>query len=359
MKVKLLIICNDLPYPVRNGITAAINSFILRIKDDFEIYFLIKKSYYFLKSSNLIEVLEMSIDFKSFDIYVTSPIHPSIKNAFKIPRKSTKVALLSDCYTFVLWTNIKLAIKFNYISFFTFKDLLKIPFYYLLELMVSLKYNYVFLQTPRDVSIFSKLFFTKKVIALPNIVYNSFQSNNISLNKRKGIGWVASFEGSYKKIANYFFDESLVEVLLKDSCLKIYFLGKNSDNFVKEISLKYPLLKSQLIAEPFYDKIEDFYNKRRIIISPVFKNYGLINKTIESLAYGCITIGDRGSFNGIEGFVSGKHGFIAEGFKEFSKLIIEKNNNIDETISLNARHLIHNFNNNNLHSKLFKDVFRL
>lgn len=356
---KLLIICDENPFPVRDGISAAISSFVVRVEKEYSIYYYIKNSFFRFKDLNYLELEKVDCSFDDFKVYATSPILPSFKHVFKLPEAAIKIALLSDCYTFVLWTNIRLAIRFGYVTISSFKDVLKIPIYYLIELIISRKFDHIFLQTPRDVSIFKKLFFSKKATDLPNITISKKELKYTTLNERSDIGWVASFESSYLKIAEIFFDKTLVKVLSKKKNCKVHFLGKGNKDFVSALSNKYPLLKEQLIAEPFCPDLKDFYLKRKIIVSPVFKNYGLINKTIESLTYGCVTIGDIAAFNGLQGFVSGTHGFIAESFEEFVKVIEEKNNKVDETISLNAISLIEEFNKEKLYPKNLKKIFKL
>lgn len=356
---KLLILCDESPFPVRDGISAAISSFVLRVEKKYDIYYFINKSFFFLKDSNSPELKHVKCFFDEFDVYVTSPILPSIKNSFKLPRSATKIALLSDCYTHVLWMNIKLAMRFGYASITSLKELLKIPIYYMIELIISKKYNYILLQTPRDKSIFQGLFLSKNVIDLPNITINEEDIDNRALSKRNGIGWVATFESSYLSIAQVFFENVLVKVLSNNAECKISFLGKGSKVFVHKLWEKYPFLKEQLIAEPFCPEIKGFYLKKKIIICPVFKNYGLINKTIESLTHGCITIGDKGAFNGIQGFTSGVHGFVAEKFEDFIRIIEEKNKFTDENLSLNAISLIKNFNQDKLYPEEFKRIFKL
>lgn len=353
MKKKILVISKENPFPVRDGISAAIGSFVLRVEHQFEVCFFIDNVFFQYRNKKLYEVKTENNLFYDFDIYVTSPIILSFKNNFKLPNSAIKIALLSDCYTNVLWVNIKLAVKFGYLRLKTLKDLLKIPFYYVVELLVSIRYDYILMQTPKDVSIFKKLFFSKKVIDLPNIttIENTVQS--VSLKDRNGIGWVASFKGSYLNIAKVFFDKVLTKVLSEDSMCKVYFLGKGSDVFVDYLLKKYPCFHEQLIKESFHPEIKEFYLKRKIIVSPVFKNYGLINKTVESLTYGCITIGDKGAFNGIVGFVDGEHGFVANTFEEFILLIQQQKKMNGEDMSTKATALIHTFNKKKLYPKQF------
>lgn len=48
--------------------------------------------------------------------------------------------------------------------------------------------------------------------------------------------------------------------------------------------------------------------RSRVVWSPLWKGFGLINKTLEAMASARAVVGGRAAFNGIDGFVDGKHG---------------------------------------------------
>lgn len=68
---------------------------------------------------------------------------------------------------------------------------------------------------------------------------------------------------------------------------------------------------------PFVDDIYAIYLQSRILVAPIFKGYGTINKVIEAMAAGCVVVGDVSAFNGIEGFLAGEHGLVASTAEEF------------------------------------------
>ena len=61
----------------------------------------------------------------------------------------------------------------------------------------------------------------------------------------------------------------------------------------------------------FVNDVMGIYQGKTVSISPVFKNYGLINKVVESMAAGVPVVADQGSFGCIPEFVDGKHGMVA------------------------------------------------
>lgn len=72
---------------------------------------------------------------------------------------------------------------------------------------------------------------------------------------------------------------------------------------------------------PYVDDIYAAYLQSRILVAPIFKGYGTINKVIEAMAAGCVVVGDASAFNGIEGFVDGEHGLVASSVEEFFRCI--------------------------------------
>jgi glycosyltransferase involved in cell wall biosynthesis len=63
------------------------------------------------------------------------------------------------------------------------------------------------------------------------------------------------------------------------------------------------------VAQIDYVKdLGDVYAAAMIALSPVFKGFGLINKTIEAMASGVPVVGGSAAFNGISGFRNSIHG---------------------------------------------------
>ncbi len=64
--------------------------------------------------------------------------------------------------------------------------------------------------------------------------------------------------------------------------------------------------------QPFADDLAPLYARCRVVLSPLWKGYGLINKTLEGLAAGRAVVGGRAAFNGIDRFVDGRDGIALE-----------------------------------------------
>jgi glycosyltransferase involved in cell wall biosynthesis len=61
----------------------------------------------------------------------------------------------------------------------------------------------------------------------------------------------------------------------------------------------------------YVEDIREVFQGKALSVAPMFKNFGLINKVIESMAAGVPVVGDIGCFNGIPGFFDGVHGHVA------------------------------------------------
>jgi glycosyltransferase involved in cell wall biosynthesis len=81
---------------------------------------------------------------------------------------------------------------------------------------------------------------------------------------------------------------------------------------------------SHITYEEFLPNIRDIFKNKTIMLSPIFKGYGLINKVVESMAAGLPVIGTADSFNGMPDFTNGRHGIVANDADSF----------IEETLKL-------------------------
>lgn len=312
---KILIVADNQPFITKDGVTAALNSLINTFEDNLENLSIINSTNYnFYKYSNesiIIENKKLDIELTSqYNILVFSPISSYFNNK-KIITKNHKVIIqLSDCLTYELWVSFRLSIKFKQINL---KKLLQIPFYYFQEKKAIKRADLILLQTPKDVEITKKIFKTNKAISFPNIIDIK---SHININYNNSIGWCASFTGEYLKLANWFSKNILIPFLKENPNITIEFLGKYSDDFAKSLKTKNVIIMNQINNSEYVENISDFYSKHKVIITPVFKGYGLINKTVEALLSGSLVLGDSTSFNGID-VVHMKNCIISNTINEF------------------------------------------
>lgn len=76
-----------------------------------------------------------------------------------------------------------------------------------------------------------------------------------------------------------------------------------------------------VVVRGFVPDLRDVYAPLCVLVAPVFKGHGRINKVVEAMAAGVPVVGDSSAFHGIEGFESGRHGVIVEGWGDFGRLV--------------------------------------
>ncbi len=90
--------------------------------------------------------------------------------------------------------------------------------------------------------------------------------------------------------------------------------------------------------------LAEVYRRVRVVLSLVYKGYGLITKTLDGMAAGCIVVGGDGAFNGIQGFEHRKQGFVvkkgdAAGMAAIIRQCFEPGYDMD-VVGANARNLV-------------------
>ncbi|WP_180980509.1 glycosyltransferase [Vibrio diazotrophicus] len=333
-------------FPVNNGVTVAVagNAIALSKQNNVYLYnYVIGKLYKVEGNATYEQSIE--VGFIYFDCVICSPILPLlhfIRKEKKNIRYNKLIGHLNDIYTYVIWRQAILSIKFKSFDIKDFISIIKLPLVYLVENYVIFKTNSILVQTNKEVEIYSKFFLNKtQVISVPN--GTQFHSPIDSLTNhsiRFGVGLVASFNSTYMKVVRWFLSNVWLEVIKIRPDFKLYVLGKNSLEVKKFARDKIPEIENSIIIEPYHEDIRDFYLKRSVIVSPIFKGFGLINKTVEAMHCGCITIGDYTAFNGLDKFVDGIHGYQTDSADDFISRIIQSVDNPSVEIRNKASELI-------------------
>ena len=88
--------------------------------------------------------------------------------------------------------------------------------------------------------------------------------------------------------------------------------------------------------------IQDFLSSIRVMVVRVRKSMGIINRTLDSMAAGKVVCGDPGAFHGISGFRDGTHGFVCNSTENFVERIQQLLSDANECarIGQNARLLM-------------------
>lgn len=168
-------------------------------------------------------------------------------------------------------------------------------------------YAHVFLQTSRDVDVFRHLVGGKpadRAQLLPNGVDESLF--NLQRSPSKQFLFMAELSGEYGPIATWLVGEVWPRIAHSD--FELLVVGKGAVPDLKALFSRSPGVRHV----EYVPRLESVYEDAAIALSPVFKGFGLINKTIEPMAAGVPVIGGSAAFNGIEGFVAGQHGVVCE-----------------------------------------------
>jgi glycosyltransferase involved in cell wall biosynthesis len=144
-----------------------------------------------------------------------------------------------------------------------------------------------------------------KVVVLSNGVAPELLKIDTSVDN-KNVLFVGSLRG-YSGIVEMLLDEVWPKIKERHPGAVFHIVGKGaSDMLRRKIAKSEDIIHSEFVAD-----IRDVYKDKALSFSPVFKDYGLINKVIESMAAGVPVVADRGSFNCIPEFEASKHGMVA------------------------------------------------
>lgn len=137
----------------------------------------------------------------------------------------------------------------------------------------------------------------------------------------------------------------------------------NEQHHVKVLgSLKIDDLQSsqnvKIEALTWIPNLHAYLSGVRFMLVPAFKNFGLINRVIDAMNAGCITVADPSAFNGILGFEHGKHGYQLKDGGAAAQVVVELKNDLValDTISQNASALIETRHSWQQHEEFFREL---
>lgn len=171
-------------------------------------------------------------------------------------------------------------------------------------------YDHVLLQTPTDLELMRTVVgetIARRVTLAPNGVRSEFLSIQPERPSRQ-VTLVSELSGEYAPVARWLVADVWPNVLQEQPDATLLVVGKGADAQFKKLMDGSPGV-SHL---PFVENLADVYRNTLAVVSPVFKGYGLINKTIEAMASGVPVVGGSSAFNGIQGFEPGKEGVLCE-----------------------------------------------
>jgi glycosyltransferase involved in cell wall biosynthesis len=366
-KDDILFVVDQLPYPPRNGITLPTYNYLIILKRQFNIKLiylcdqnidndlLYKNELIFgsiikvhiKRHTKLLRILKelccvdmyqhgyyaqaTQLDFSAYAFLVVSPMSSVAKlgNMLDLPNfPPFKIAAVNDCTTseYIHRDHDGFDNLLNYLkakSHFIRSYLIRKIEYKLLK-----KFDLILLQTERDKHLFSKYVSSKlepRILISPNGVNPSLMTLvTDSHEAQKTVLFIAELSGEYASTATWIVTKLWPRILEKTN-VKLLIVGKGaSENLLS-------LFKSQpnITHFNFVEDILDCYRAADIVLSPVFKGFGLINKTIEGMAAGLPVVGGEAAFNGIANFKQNIHGiscspYSVEQFSQAITYLVEK-----------------------------------
>jgi glycosyltransferase involved in cell wall biosynthesis len=369
MQKKFLFIVDEFPYPPRNGITIPTFNFISKFSSIAEVYLIylkckhtelekenLEKLKEYVKEIWVIEMIEKSkynrikeeiflqnpffIKWKyslnridkylhsyDFDVIWISPFTfiDIIDRLKKIVKSDTIfIAGINDSFSKMMRNSINNSIWKN----LEFEDrlihLLKwLRSFYLtkIEYNILQKYDLILVQTNVELEWLSKISKNKiyhKIFVCPNGVNDKLFSRKITFNN-EDLLFFGDLRGLYSNSIIWFLNNVWPKLALRNPKIRFHIVGKNISNaLLKKVSID-----KNISYDEYIPNILDIFEKKFITIAPVFKNFGIINKVIESMAAGVPVVGTKGCFNGIPEFRDSLHGITAENPEFMVNKIIE------------------------------------
>lgn len=179
-----------------------------------------------------------------------------------------------------------------------------------IEAKLLAPYRHILLQTNKDQHLMGQLV-SKETASRVVVVPNGVRADYFDLSpspKNGSILFVAELSGEYSSIAKWLVDELWPEVLKKHPECQLVIVGKGASDKLSNTLRSAKNIKHM----EFVDDLAQLYREAMIVLSPIFKGYGLINKTLEAMAMSVPVVGGMAAFNGIRGFQAGLHGEVCK-----------------------------------------------
>jgi glycosyltransferase involved in cell wall biosynthesis len=389
-KYKILFVTSELPYPPRNGVTIPLFYTIKELSYFHDVFLLVvhdtplsndsvKQNSRFVKGitvvprkkMNLLMVLMREImmvapsfqswnydwsqikdnqSLRNFDVIWGSPINvadvPKMLSCKLLnnQKKPLLITTISDSYTSVLRnTQIEGGIGERLLSIIS-----RMRSYLMAKLETNIvkDYSYIFVQTDKDkkwIDENSNNTLSNRVIVLPNGVNPELLDIPIGSDRystSNQLLYVGSLDRHYRNKLKWFITEVWPAIVENFSNASFLIVGKGAAGD--------PGLVAKIERDPhitnveYIDDITSVYIGKMILVAPIYKNHGLINKVIEGMAAGTVVVGDQSAFNGVTGFINGTHGVIADDAPTMIASIVKLLSDAEATqqIANNARRLI-------------------
>ena len=217
------------------------------------------------------------------------------------------------------------------------------------------RFDMVTMQTKREYAWVKRYYgeVSQKSLILPNgvspLLFDAPIDRSIS-----SLLFVGALHGMYGERLKWFIQNVWNKIREIHEGVSMHVVGKRSSKDLEAI-----FAREEISYQPYVESIEDEYARHAILVAPIFKGFGLINKVVEAMAAGCLVVGDKTAFNGIESFKPNLHGRVADDSFAFVNEISSVLDSADfcKRERLAGRRLIYeNFNWESRYSKIKESV---
>ncbi len=218
-----------------------------------------------------------------------------------------KIAAVNDCTTAEYFCRRSFTKKGKLSALKANVDYLRSKRIGAIEHSLLAQYDHVLLQTKRDFELMEELVsaeIASKVQVIPNGVSESYLE--IERRPKNQVVFVGELSGEYSATAEWLLTEVWPQVVKQQAGAELLFVGRGASEPLRMLMQRTPA-----VAYVDYVKnLGEVYGAALVALSPVFKGFGLINKTLEAMASGLPVVGGAAAFNGIIGFRNGTHGVV-------------------------------------------------
>lgn len=197
-----------------------------------------------------------------------------------------------------------------------------------------------FLVSEKDRDYLGKICKKTYIEVIPNGVDMEYYLKRGSISQRESpsIIFFGDMSGGNSEYAWWFIKRVLPAIKKKNKELKMYIVGNNPNRRLKKYSEDDP----QVVVTGYVEDIRPFIENSDIVVSPVLKRCGILNKVLIGMAMEKPIVGTRQSFTGLQGMVDGINAMSVKGKREFARrvsLLLEEREEARE-IGKNARNLV-------------------
>lgn len=177
-----------------------------------------------------------------------------------------------------------------------------------------------------------------------SVIANGVDTDYFTPRERKPEPKTALFVGSLKRgngiYMQIFIENVWKKVMGRHPDAKLYLAGK-------DITPKIAKLSEQvggIFHLGFVEDLREVYAKSLVVVNPVLKSCGILNKVLEAMAMGCGVVGMRVGFSGIPECINQQHAVMTESFADMVNAFDElfSDQKLADTIGRAGRTLVEN-----------------